>query len=73
MFEVESFGKTIIFIGIGIAVIGFIIMIGSKLGLGKLPGDIYYKREDFTFYFPVVTSIVVSIVLSIILNLFFRK
>ncbi|WZL71543.1 DUF2905 domain-containing protein [Clostridiaceae bacterium 35-E11] len=73
MSEVESFGKNLIFIGILIAIMGAIIMISSKLGLGKLPGDIYYKKENFTLYFPVVTSIIVSIVLSIILNLLFRK
>jgi multisubunit Na+/H+ antiporter MnhG subunit len=42
------------------------------LGLGRLPGDIVYRRGNFTFYFPIVTSIVLSIVLSLLLW-FFRR
>jgi hypothetical protein len=38
----------------------------SRLGLGRLPGDIYVQREGFTFYAPITSSIVVSLVLSII-------
>ncbi|MGH7884552.1 MAG: DUF2905 domain-containing protein, partial [Thermodesulfobacteriota bacterium] len=46
----------------------------SKLGFfGKLPGDISYKSENFSFYFPVITCLVVSVLLTIILNLIFRK
>ena len=39
----------------------------SKLGLGRLPGDIYVEREGFSFYFPITTTIIVSLVLSLIL------
>ncbi|MGD8515204.1 MAG: DUF2905 domain-containing protein [Granulosicoccaceae bacterium] len=42
----------------------------AKLGLGKLPGDIVYKRDGFTFYFPITTSILVSLVLSLLFWLF---
>ena len=38
-----------------------------KLGLGRLPGDIYVEREGFSFYFPITTTIIVSLVLSLIL------
>ncbi|AOT72813.1 DUF2905 domain-containing protein [Geosporobacter ferrireducens] len=69
----ESLGKTIIMIGILLIVTGTILFLGSKLGLGRLPGDIYYKKENFTFYFPVMTSIIASIVLTILLNLLFRR
>lgn len=65
-------GKGIIFIGIGIVIIGIILSFSDKLPftLGKLPGDIVYKKENFSFYFPITTSIIISIVLSLLLYLF---
>lgn len=51
---------------------GGIILIGIGLFIkfvGKLPGDIVVKKENFTFYFPVVTCIVISIVLSVIFSI----
>ena len=44
----------------------------GRLGLGRLPGDLVYRRGNFTFYFPVVTSILLSIALSLLLWLFRR-
>lgn len=59
--------------GIFLAVMGGLMLVGGKLfGLGRLPGDIYIQRGNFSFYFPVVTSIILSILLTIILNLFRR-
>ncbi len=54
---------------------GILVLIGIaySLGLGKLPGDIVVKRENFSFYFPIATMIIVSVVLTIALNLFFRR
>ncbi|MEW9124441.1 MAG: DUF2905 domain-containing protein [Thermotaleaceae bacterium] len=69
----ESFAKQIMFFSIVLFVIGFILFVGSKFGLGRLPGDIYYKKENLTIYFPIVTSILLSIVLSILFNVFFKK
>ncbi len=65
-------GKTIIFIGIVIVIIGIILSFSDKLPfeLGKLPGDIVYKKENTSFYFPITTSIIVSIVLSFLLYIF---
>ena len=70
-------GKSMIFIGIVIVIIGVILTFSDKLpfDLGKLPGDIIYKKENITFYFPITTSIIISIVLSlffIIFGKFFR-
>ncbi|HAX18559.1 MAG TPA: DUF2905 domain-containing protein [Actinobacteria bacterium] len=65
----SNLGKIIIFIGIGIAVLGAIIFLISKIPFaGKLPGDISIKRENFSFYFPVSTSILISIILTIVIN-----
>lgn len=65
-------GKSIIFIGTVIIIIGVILLFSDKLpfNLGKLPGDISYKKENFSFYFPITTSILISIILSLLFYLF---
>jgi len=65
-------GKNIVFIGIVIVIIGIVLTFSDKLpfSLGKLPGDIVYKKENTSFYFPITTSIIVSIALSFLLYLF---
>jgi hypothetical protein len=70
----NDIGKSLIIIGIIIVITGVIFTYLPKGGsLPKLPGDIFIKKDNFIFYFPIVTSILVSIVLSIIMYLFFRK
>jgi hypothetical protein len=77
---VASLGKTLIFAGILITLGGAGIWLAANLAtpipwlgrLGSLPGDIYFKRGNFTFYFPLMTSIVVSIALTIIFALLRR-
>ncbi len=67
-------GKTLISIGIFLVIIGILFTILSKVtGLPKLPGDIYVKKGNFSFYFPWVSSLVISVLLSLIFYLFFRK
>jgi len=69
----SSFGKILVSIGILLLVIGLVIWVGGKFfNIGKLPGDIYYQKGNFTIYFPIVTSIIISIILTVILNLFNR-
>jgi hypothetical protein len=63
-------GKTLVLLGLGIAALGLVIMLGVPLG--RLPGDFYVRRGSFSFYFPLTTSIVLSIVLTIVLA-FFRR
>jgi hypothetical protein len=63
-------GKMLLFVGLTIAAAGVLWMLGAKLGFGRLPGDIVVQKKNFTFFFPVVTSIVVSVVLSVLLSLF---
>ncbi|MBN1298479.1 MAG: DUF2905 domain-containing protein [Actinobacteria bacterium] len=65
----STIGKILIFIGAGIAVLGLILFLGSKIPFfGRLPGDISIRRENFSLYFPVSTSIIISIVLTVIIN-----
>jgi hypothetical protein len=65
---IPSFGKSLIVLGLIIAVIGVIVSFAGKIPwLGRLPGDIYVKRENFSFYFPLATCIIVSLIVSFIL------
>ena len=67
-------GKIIFILGVVLAVLGLVLMFGPKIPwLGRLPGDIVIKRDNFTLYFPIATSILLSVVLSLILRLFGGK
>lgn len=66
-------GRWLVIIGISLLAVGLLVLAIEKFaGGGKLPGDIVIKRENFTFYFPLATSIIVSIVLSIIIYIINR-
>lgn len=72
--EWSAVGKILIGLGIGIVLLGVLFILvdripglGNAFGwLGKLPGDISIKRDNFSFYFPLATSIVFSILLSLL-------
>jgi hypothetical protein len=63
-------GKTLVFIGLGITALGLLVMWGVPFG--RLPGDFIIRRNNFSFYFPLATSIILSILLTLILA-FFRR
>lgn len=66
----EGIGRALLLVGITVGIVGLLFMLGSKIPLlGKLPGDLVFRRGESTFYFPLATSIVVSIVLTVILNI----
>ncbi|MEL6361231.1 MAG: DUF2905 domain-containing protein [Pseudomonadota bacterium] len=60
--------KTLILGGIGLIVLAIAWPLVSKLGLGRLPGDIHIKREGFSFYMPITTMVLLSIVVSLIMR-----
>ena len=64
-------GRSFILIGLLIAGVGLLMTLG--LPIGRLPGDFAIKRGNFSFYFPLATSIIVSIVLTVILMLFGKR
>lgn len=66
-------GRWLIGIGLVLVVLGLLWPWLTRLGLGRLPGDIAIQREGFHFYFPVTTSLLVSVVVSVLLWLFFRR
>ena len=73
MFNVDGLGRIILTIGGLLIIIGLVVtVLGRFTGIGRLPGDIFIQRENFTFYFPLATTILISIILSLLLNLFRR-
>ncbi len=64
-------GKLLVIVGIVIAAIGALLWSGIGRGwLGRLPGDIHYTRDNFSFHFPIVTCLLISLVVTLILWLF---
>ena len=67
MFGLGALGKMLVLLGVFIILIGLLLMIGDKIPwVGKLPGDIIIKKEKFSFYFPITTSILISIILTLL-------
>jgi hypothetical protein len=64
-------GRLLIVLGLLIAGVGLLVTLG--LPIGRLPGDFTIRRGNFTFYFPLATSIIASIVLTLIMMLFSRR
>lgn len=78
--ETGGLGKMLMVIGGILLVVGAILAFAGKLPgsggiswLGRLPGDILIKRENFTFYFPLTTSILISVILTVLLYLLTRR
>ena len=66
-----SIGKGLILIGLLVAAVGILLLVSEKIGwIGRLPGDITIRRENFTFHFPLATCLVISAVLSLLIWLF---
>jgi hypothetical protein len=65
-------GRWLIIAGVLLVVLGLAWPLVTKLGLGRLPGDIHIERDGFSFYFPIVTGLVISVVISLVLW-FLRK
>ena len=71
MFGFGALGKILILLGVLIIVIGLLLLVGEKIPwVGRLPGDIIIKKKNFTFYFPIATSILISIILTLLFTLF---
>jgi len=72
---VEQFGRPLVILGVVIAAIGGLLMIGPRLPfrIGRLPLDFHFERDNFHFYFPLGTSIVISVLLTLILALINRR
>ncbi|NLW22728.1 MAG: DUF2905 domain-containing protein [Tissierellia bacterium] len=69
----QSFGRLFLTMGLVLVIIGLVLIVGEKFGLGKLPGDIYIKKGSFTVFFPIVSSLIISLLLTILLNVIIRR
>jgi hypothetical protein len=70
MTEFPLIGKMLIVMGIILMLIGIIMTLGPKIPwIGRLPGDIIIKKEQFSFYFPLTTCIIISIILTLLFYL----
>lgn len=67
-----NIGKSLILMGIVLVGAGLLWLLGGRVGLGRLPGDIVVRGERSTFYFPLATCVVLSVVLSLVMWLIQR-
>lgn len=68
----DNLGKLLLIAGALIMLLGAFLLLGGRLHLGRLPGDIIIKRENFTIYFPLMTGILLSLVLTLLFSLYNR-
>lgn len=75
MSPVGAMAKILISLGLFLLILGGLALLAGKLNIGlfRLPGDIYVKRDGFTLYFPLVSMLLLSLVLSLLFNFFFRR
>jgi hypothetical protein len=74
MLGIESIGKSFIFFGIVLIVIGSLFVLFGKVPwFGRLPGDIVIKNDGFTFYFPIATMVILSIAVTVLFNIIGRR
>jgi hypothetical protein len=74
MGDVSTLGRVLLIAGLVMALVGLLLLFAGRIPLiGRLPGDIVVQRDNWSFYFPIVTSILLSLVLTLVLNLLFRR
>ena len=79
MDPLRELGKLLLVFGVVLVLVGVLLTLGASrsfgsLGrLGRLPGDIIVRRENFTFYFPLATSLLLSVILTVLFWLFGRR
>ncbi len=74
MSGIEQIGRLLLFVGIAFCAVGLLLMCSGKIPwVGRLPGDILIEKKNFTFYFPIATSILLSIVITLIFWLLGRR
>jgi hypothetical protein len=64
-------GRTVMLLGALLLIVGALLSFSSRIPwLGRLPGDIVVERKNFSFYFPLMTSIIISVIISVLMMLF---
>ena len=70
----SELGRALLIAGAVLLALGLLLTLGGRVvpGVGRLPGDVVYRRGNFTFYFPIVTCILLSVVVTLLLRIFRR-
>jgi hypothetical protein len=71
--NLETAGRLLLALGVLLLVAGGALILASRFGITRLPGDIVWRGERTTVYFPLGMAIIVSIILTVLLNLFLRR
>jgi Protein of unknown function (DUF2905) len=71
--NLEAIGRLVAGIGVALVVVGALLWLGGRLGLGRLPGDLVMRRGSVTVMLPLATCLLLSVVGTIVLNLFLRR
>lgn len=66
-------GKLLIVVGLGVVALGALLVLGDKLGFGRLPGDFSFRGKHAAVYFPIVTCLVLSVLATVLFNLFWGR
>lgn len=71
---IQHIGKLLIVLGVIVIAIGGLLIFAGKIPwIGRLPGDILIQKKNYTFYFPLATSIIISLILTLIFWLFGKR
>jgi DUF2905 family protein len=70
---VETFAKILLGVAATLALVGGALLLASKLGIGRLPGDVVIRRGNFTLYAPIGLMILISMVATLVLNVLLRR
>lgn len=70
--DLQSIGRVLLVLAAAIALTGILMMIGGRLGLGSLPGDVKLQGQGWSCFVPIASSIVISLVLTLLLNVALR-
>ncbi len=71
--ELSTLGRVLVVVGLVVVGLGVLLVAGGALGLGRLPGDVSFRRGNTRIYFPLATCLVLSLLVTLILALFSRR
>jgi len=70
--DLQSMGKMLVLLALGLAIVGALFWVGGRMGLGSLPGNFKFEGENWSCYVPIMASIVISLLLTVVLNVIIR-
>jgi DUF2905 family protein len=69
----DSLGKTLLIVGVSLAVLGGLLLLAGRLGMQRLPGDLLVRRGNFVFYMPLGLMLLLSVLLTVVFSLLHRR